>query len=801
MIGPRPCPNRPLPCPPAPAGRSRLPPPLTLWAGLAAAVALGVGAGGSGGCAGRGPTRELTLRRVVLYQNGVGYFERSGLLRGDRLRLTLRSHEVGDVLKSLMVLDQEPGQALGRGRQRAVSVVLPQPGRDPSAGKDKAGDDLTAVDILLSEGGTHQLTVAYAVPTPVWKAAYRVVLPEAPAAAADSSRGTTPTQGLLQGWALIDNASGESWSRVALTLATGAPLTFALDMRTPQFVARPDLTGQLIRPVATGAIFAEQADSSLDTDRDGIPDVNDKCPSEPETYNGIQDEDGCPDRGRVLVTSTRIEILERLYFARGSAEIKPAAAPLLDAVAATLKGHPQLQLISVDGHASDEEQKGYELAERRAAAVRRALVERGVQAERLTSRGYGATRPLSSARDEASRERNRRTEFMILKNADGDERGGESARPAGGITASAAAQSAKPGQAPRDVAGTTHYVLSDPVTIPRGSSTMVSVINQLGQLGQHGQPGQHDQQGQQDQAAGAVEDIYLYRPDAAVPGSADHPLRAARLVPPSPLEAGPVAVFAGGTFVGEGLIGRLRAGEAAFVPYALDSSTTVRTSVQEQPQPVRLVSLRQGVATVEDVAVRGARYEIAVGKSPPPRLFLRHGRRAGYTPQTSELPPGTESNDDALLLPVPLQAGKTSVLTVEERKQVRRQVSLSAEGESLEPYLERTKLPAELVARLRELAKLSTERAKLAEGSEHLREQLADLTQRSDELRESLRTVEKMASAAALARELVGKLQDASQKSEAISKQLVARSEAMAAASARYTELLRDLRLDEPAAP
>ena len=163
--------------------------------------------------------------------------------------------------------------------------------------------------------------------------------------------------------------------------------------------------------------------------------------------------------------------------------------------------------------------------------------------------------------------------------------------------------------------------------------------------------------------------------------------------------------------------------------------------------------------------------------------------------------PGTESNDDALLLPVPLQAGKTSVLTVEERKQVRRQVSLSAEGESLEPYLLRTKLPAELIARLRELARLSTERAKLAEGSEHLREQLADLTQRADELRESLRTVEKMASAAALARELLGKLQDASQKSEAISKQRVARSEAMAAASARYTELLRDLRFDEPAAP
>jgi hypothetical protein len=228
-----------------------------------------------GGCAGRGPTRELVLRRVVLYQNGVGYFERSGLLRGDRLRLTLRSHEVGDVLKSLMVLDQEPGQALGRGRQRAVSVVLPQPGpnkekdRDKDRDKDKGGDDLTAVDILLSEGGTHQLTVAYAVPTPVWKAAYRVVLPEAqPAAAgADPGRGTTPTQGLLQGWALIDNASGEPWSRIALTLATGAPLTFALDMRTPQFVARPESSPAAASRSSSASTLPAAAPSSSRTRR------------------------------------------------------------------------------------------------------------------------------------------------------------------------------------------------------------------------------------------------------------------------------------------------------------------------------------------------------------------------------------------------------------------------------------------------------------------------------------------------------------------------------------------------------
>lgn len=744
--------------------------------------------GGVGACAGgAGSSRDLTLRRVVLYQNGIGYFERSGVLRGDRLRLSLRSHEVGDVLKSLMVIDRSSG------RQRAVSAVLPQPKAGDKGSKDDDRDPMTAIDILLSESGTHQLTVAYAVPTPIWKAAYRVVLPETDAATARAEgRGTTPAEGLLQGWALIDNTSGEHWERVSLTLATGAPLTFALDLRTPQYAARPDLTGQLVRPVATGAVFAEQADQAEDSDGDRIPDRDDKCPYEPETYNGYEDEDGCPDKGRVIVRSSKIEILDRIYFARGSADLKPVSFPIADAVASVLKGNPQIQQIEIQGHASDEEQRGYDVAERRAAAVRTYLIQHGVEAARVISRGYGPTRPVAGEKNEDGRSRNRRVEFVILRRSEDDEERRRPQRSPSPISASTAAASARPSAAPQDVAGATRYQLSDPVTIPRGSSTMVSVINQLGVPPAEGSAPAVGE-------VGAVEDIFLFRPDANVQGSSRHPLRAARLRPGQSLEAGPVAVFAGGTFVGEGLIGRLRAGETAFVPYALDSSTKVTQHSEDGRQPVRLVSLAQGSAVVEDMAIRSTRYEIAVGPSAPRRLFLRHGRRTGYT--ATELPPGTESNDDAHLLPLPISAGKTSVVSIEERKPERRTIALSADGEQLTPYLEKTPLPGELVQRLRELSKLAAEREKLTTEIEEIRGRLSDLSDRSNELRESLRTIEKMQSAAALARELVAKLSDASQKSEQASKQLVAKTEAQAAATARFTELLRDLKLEEPAPP
>ena len=63
------------------------------------------------------------------------------------------------------------------------------------------------------------------------------------------------------------------------------------------------------------------------SDRDRILDKDDKCPNEPETYNGYQDADGCPDRGRVIVTDTSIEILDIVYFEYDKAIIKEGLVP------------------------------------------------------------------------------------------------------------------------------------------------------------------------------------------------------------------------------------------------------------------------------------------------------------------------------------------------------------------------------------------------------------------------------------------------------------------------------------------
>ncbi len=158
-----------------------------------------------------------------------------------------------------------------------------------------------------------------------------------------------------------------------------------------------------------------------DNDKDRILDVDDACPNEPETYNGKDDEDGCPDKGVVVVEENQILILEKIYFETDSAEIQRRSFQLLDAVGATLNGNPQIQRIQIQGHADERGGDAYNvrLTRARAASVRTALIDRGVDPQRMESAGYGERCPVDPAHNARAWEKNRRVEFKILRTDDG----------------------------------------------------------------------------------------------------------------------------------------------------------------------------------------------------------------------------------------------------------------------------------------------------------------------------------------------------------------------------------------------
>jgi outer membrane protein OmpA-like peptidoglycan-associated protein len=157
-----------------------------------------------------------------------------------------------------------------------------------------------------------------------------------------------------------------------------------------------------------------------DNDHDRILDVNDKCPNEPETYNGFEDEDGCPDKGLVIVQRGKLEILDKIYFETDKDVIKEVSFPLIDAIAATIKGHPEISLIEIQGHADErgDDEHNLDLTDRRAHSVMRALEDRGVELGRLRARGYGETKPVCTQHNEECWSKNRRSEFIILKRVD-----------------------------------------------------------------------------------------------------------------------------------------------------------------------------------------------------------------------------------------------------------------------------------------------------------------------------------------------------------------------------------------------
>jgi VWFA-related protein len=105
----------------------------------------------------------------------------------------------------------------------------------------------------------------------------------------------------------------------------------------------------------------------------------------------------------------------KIYFDYKKAEVRPESAPMLDAIAGALLNAPRIK-IEVCGHTDNigGEEFNQRLSELRASAVVQALVERGVKAEHLRSKGLGLSQPVANNDTEDDRQKNRRTEFAII---------------------------------------------------------------------------------------------------------------------------------------------------------------------------------------------------------------------------------------------------------------------------------------------------------------------------------------------------------------------------------------------------
>mgnify|MGYP000424526540 CR=1 FL=1 len=153
--------------------------------------------------------------------------------------------------------------------------------------------------------------------------------------------------------------------------------------------------------------IAGPANGCPDTDGDGVADIEDKCP------NIAGKENGCP-----VQYFEHVAVMQKaqkgLFFNTGSSVIKEESFVVLDRIAKLLNANKKLKL-DISGHTDNTggEDINLKISNERAAAAKAYIESKGIDASRITSKGYGDSKPVADNATEEGRTQNRRVEFKI----------------------------------------------------------------------------------------------------------------------------------------------------------------------------------------------------------------------------------------------------------------------------------------------------------------------------------------------------------------------------------------------------
>lgn len=151
-----------------------------------------------------------------------------------------------------------------------------------------------------------------------------------------------------------------------------------------------------------------------DKDGDGIPDDVDKCPDQPETKNGFEDADGCPDELPKAVAKFA-GVIKGIEFDFGKATIRKNSNKVLDEAVKVLTDYKDLRVL-ITGYTDDvgERQTNVDLSEARANSVKAYMVSKGVEDGRIETHGAGPDNPIADNKTDKGRQQNRRIEFKLV---------------------------------------------------------------------------------------------------------------------------------------------------------------------------------------------------------------------------------------------------------------------------------------------------------------------------------------------------------------------------------------------------
>lgn len=343
--------------------------------------------------------------------------------------------------------------------------------------------------------------------------------------------------------------------------------------------------------------------------------------------------------------------------------------------------------------------------------------------------------------------------------------------------------------APRDVrtlaavaqeGGTTRYALPVLVTVPDRSATMVMLLAEK-------VPG---------------EASFLYAPDGGVPASASHPFRVVRFknATRGVLEKGPIAVFEGGSFLGQGMLDPLPAGAMTTVPFALERGIAVEQERRYEELGERVGKIENGELWIERDAVTRTTYRVRSGIDTAARVLIKHGRLGGS--RLHEPPPGTEDNTgtQSALVPADVKPRATSELVVDERSAMRRHedwFTLLAEA-AIVAYRKDPRADRAAIAKLDAVWNIRGQIVAQNDARRRITAEEANLRAQSEETRRNLRAIEKNKAADALRRKLTQRLSDMSQRLDELTKQSVEIDTKLTELGILFRDGIRDVKVERP---
>ncbi len=698
---------------------------------------------------------DVALGRVVIYRNGVAYYERRATVSGGVLTVSVPRDRVDDFLKSLTVVDAISKQPL--------PVSIPR--------EQAADGDYLIMKLQLPSKAPADVVLTYVTESPAWKPSYRVVV---------GDKGKV----LVEGWAIVDNTSGEDWNGVRVGVGSSSALSFKYDLWSVRQVHRETLASEEKFAVAppsgispyggSDASGGEVALAELGDDEIRRPQGHPEDRSAARVANKDLDSDA-EDEGESYAAVESAPSPSSYGGGRAGKSFRPAkkasrakttasappAEPNTGYAARVSQGDQKMKLLTqqliksnktivIEGYADANRNDASRRATDRANIVRNQLIDQGVPPARIK---------VVTKVEPNSAERVR----LVAQAPTAEEQKQQ------GVGDKAMDLTAQP-------VGESHFTNPTPMTVEKGASAMISMMRK--------------------ETDGEV--VYLYDAESER-GNATFAFRAVRFTNPtdSTLETGPVTVYGNERFIGEGLTEPIPPRASAVVPYALDRQIVVERNDGEENKLSRLVTLQRGILTAEVQHIRTKKMAITNRLRTEATVYIRHTVNKGWT--LLKAPNAFERIGDAHLFAIKLKAGEVQHVEISEATPMQRTLDLNADVtlDMMKVYVEMPDGTPELKEQLRKLLSIHKGLVDLTEEQVSLRRRLGDYKDRMDDLHAQILTLQAVKTGSDLMSHLKAKMRDISDRVQKTTISLVDQEEKIMLARVRFQDTLAELTLPD----